>query len=76
MALAGRRFGCGRGGLPGATSDRNGTTHARFGSEVERKASNFVALLSAERSLALKVVPAQVMAGTAKSLPINASPAS
>ena len=55
MALAGRIFGCGRGGLPGATSDRSGTTHARFGSEVERKASNLVALLSAERSVVLGV---------------------
>jgi hypothetical protein len=51
MALAGRRFAYGRGGFPGATSDRGGTTHARFGSEVEWKASNLVALLSAERSL-------------------------
>jgi hypothetical protein len=55
MALAGRRFGCGRGGFPGATSDRSGTTHARFGSEVEWKGSNLVALLSAERSLVLRL---------------------
>jgi hypothetical protein len=55
MALAGRRFAYGRGGFPGATSDRGGTTHARFGSEVEWKASNLVALLSAERSLVLRV---------------------
>jgi hypothetical protein len=65
MALAGRRFAYGRGGFPGATSDSTGTTHARFGSEVEWKASNLVALLCAERSLPLKVVPAQVMAETA-----------
>jgi hypothetical protein len=58
MALAGRRFGCGRRGFRGATSDRSGTTHARFGSEVEWKASNLVALLPAERSLVLRLVPA------------------
>jgi hypothetical protein len=55
MALAGRRFAYGGGGFPGTTSDRSGTTHARFGSEVEWKASNLVALLSAERSLVLRV---------------------
>jgi hypothetical protein len=37
MAVAGRRFGCGGGEFPGATSFFRGTTHARFGSEVERK---------------------------------------
>jgi hypothetical protein len=50
MALAGRRFGCGRGGISGAPSLCRGTTHARFGSEVERKSSNLVAHSPAERS--------------------------
>jgi hypothetical protein len=48
MALAVRRFGCGR-GFPGGASYCRGTTHARFGSEVERNASNLVALLPASR---------------------------
>ena len=50
------------------TSLFRGTTHARFGSEVEWKASNLVALLPGERSVVIEIsrlVPASVMAGTA-----------
>jgi hypothetical protein len=50
MALAGRRFGCGRVGFLGATSFCRGTTHARFASEVEQKVSNLLAHSPAERS--------------------------
>jgi hypothetical protein len=39
-----------RGGILRATSTCRGTTHARFGCEVERKASNLVAHSVAERS--------------------------
>jgi hypothetical protein len=49
--LMGGDLEAGEGGFPGSTSLSRGTTHARFGSEVERKASNLVAhLLPAERS--------------------------
>jgi hypothetical protein len=49
MALAGRGSEWGRGGFSARTSFCRGTTHARFGSEVEWNASNLVALLPAER---------------------------
>jgi hypothetical protein len=49
-ALAGRRFRCGRVGFLEATSLGRGTTHARFGGEVEQIVSNLVALSPAERS--------------------------
>jgi hypothetical protein len=50
MALAGRGSESGRGGFPGGTSFCRGTTHARFGSEVEQKVSNLVAHSPARRS--------------------------
>jgi len=43
MALAGRRSGCGRRGCSRDTSVCRGTTHARFGCEVEWKGSWFPA---------------------------------
>jgi hypothetical protein len=48
MALAGRRFGWERRGFPVGTSFCSGTTHARSAGEVERNASNLMALLPAE----------------------------
>jgi hypothetical protein len=56
MALAGEEIRLRR-GFPDNTSHCRGTTHARFGSEVEWNASNLVALLPAERSLAWQEPP-------------------
>ena len=50
MALAGRGSECGVGRFLGANLALSCTTHARFASEVEGKASNLVAHLAVKRS--------------------------
>jgi hypothetical protein len=65
MALAGRGFACREGSFRGATSFCRGTTHARFGSEVERKGGQSCG------SFVRQTVSG--VAGTAQNAPINAA---
>jgi hypothetical protein len=76
MALAGRRFGRGEGDFRAPPLFVVAPHTLVLAAKSSGKASNLVALLPAERSLVVaitRLVPAQVMAATALSLPINAA---